>query len=136
MEDYESTKQKFELLKMARAQANEEYSNRRDEAYKKWVSECDAVWKETGVKLPYPTFQPYPTEVDIVSKAMTLYNFIKTEEKAKDEPEEAKPVEAPIEPAAQVMTAAAPSVTTQSNRAALIRNIFSANQTTPPKITG
>ena len=131
MENYEETKQKFELLKMARAQANEEYSNRRDEAYKHWLSECDTVWKETGVKLPYPVFQPYPTEIDIVAKALTLYNFIKPEEKVVPEVVEIVP-----EPEAKPELTQPSAVLNdfKSNRSTLIKNIFSTSST--PKITG
>ena len=76
MSDAEDTKQRLELLKMARVLLNEEYINRRAEDHNKWLAECDVVWREQRIKLPYPAFAPYPTEEQIVAKATTLYGFI------------------------------------------------------------
>jgi len=76
MSDAEDTKQRLELLKMARVLLNEEYINRRAEDHNKWLADCDVVWREQRIKLPYPAFAPYPTEEQIVSKATALYGFI------------------------------------------------------------
>jgi len=76
MSDAEDTKQRLELLKMARVLLNEEYINRRAEDHNKWLADCDVVWREQRIKLPYPAFAPYPTEEHIVAKATTLYGFI------------------------------------------------------------
>jgi len=76
MSDAEDTKQRLELLKMARVLLNEEYINRRAEDHNKWLADCDVAWREQRIKLPYPPFAPYPSEEQIVSKALTLYEFI------------------------------------------------------------
>jgi hypothetical protein len=90
-------KTKFEILKMARELLNEEYINRRAEDHNKWLSECDAVWKNQGIKLPYPQFAPYPSEAEILARAQALYSFISAEEKAKA-PTVAAAVPEPVEP--------------------------------------
>lgn len=76
MSDVEQTKQRLELLKMARTLLNEEYINRRAEDHNKWLAECDESWRTKRIKLPYPPFAPYPSEAEIVAKALTLYNFV------------------------------------------------------------
>lgn len=86
MSDIEQTKQRLELLKMARTLLNEEYINRRAEDHNKWLAECDESWRTRRIKLPYPPFAPYPSEAEIVAKALTLYNFVN--------PDSAKPAEA------------------------------------------
>lgn len=76
MSDIEQTKQRLELLKMARTLLNEEYINRRAEDHNKWLAECDESWRTRRIKLPYPSFAPYPSEAEIVAKALTLYGFV------------------------------------------------------------
>ena len=71
---------KFELLKMARELLNEEYINRRAEDHNKWVAESDMAWKTRRIKLPYPPFAQYPTEIEIIAKAAGLYSFLSAEE--------------------------------------------------------
>lgn len=77
-------KTKLEILKMARELLNEEYINRRAQDHNKWLSECDAVWKNQGVKLPYPAFAPYPSEAEILARAQALYSFVAVQEPAKE----------------------------------------------------
>jgi hypothetical protein len=89
MSDIEQTKQRLELLKMARTLLNEEYINRRAEDHNKWLAECDESWRTRRIKLPYPPFAPYPSEAEIVAKALTLYNFVN--------PDSAKPPAAEAE---------------------------------------
>jgi hypothetical protein len=78
MESLEDAKYKLELLRMARELLNEEYINRRAEDHNKWVADADVAWKTQGIKLPYPPFAPYPKESEIVTKALTLFNFLKS----------------------------------------------------------
>ena len=82
----DTIKHKFELLKMARELLNEEYINRRAEDHNKWVAECDAAWKNRGIKLPYPPFAPYPSEAEIIAKATSLYGFLSAEEPPAESP--------------------------------------------------
>lgn len=85
MNDYEQSKQRLELLKMARELLNEEYINRRAEDHNQWIADCDVEWRTRRVKLPYPPFAPYPTEAEIVAKALALYNFVSATEVAAPE---------------------------------------------------
>ena len=78
MESLEDAKYKLELLRMSRELLNEEYINRRAEDHNKWVADADLAWKTQGIKLPYPPFAPYPKESEIVTKALTLFNFLKS----------------------------------------------------------
>ena len=78
MENLDDAKYKLELLRMARELLNEEYINKRAEDHNKWVADADVAWKTQGIKLPYPPFAPYPKESEIVAKALTLYNFLKS----------------------------------------------------------
>lgn len=82
MNKTDETKHRLELLKMARELANEEYINKRAEDHNAWLAQVDVVWRTRGVKLAYPAFVPFPTEAEIVAKAITLYSFVK----APDEP--------------------------------------------------
>lgn len=68
---------RLELLKMARELLNEEYINRRAEDHNKWVADCDVARSKNELRVPYPPFAPYPSETEIVAKAVTLYNFVK-----------------------------------------------------------
>jgi len=94
MENYDDSRYKLELLRMARELMNEEYINKRAEDHNKWVAESELAWKTRGVKLPYPPFAPYPTESDIVAKALNLYNFVSTDKNP--------PVDKPNSPFPQV----------------------------------
>ena len=86
MSNIDQTNQKLELLKMSRQLLNEEYINRRAEDHNKWLAECDTAWRTQRIKLPYPAFAPYPTEAEIVAKAVTLYAFINPSD-TKDAPD-------------------------------------------------
>ena len=73
----DESKHRLELLKMARELANEEYINKRAEDHNDWLARVDVAWRTRGVRLPYPPFVPYPTEAEIVARAITLYGFMK-----------------------------------------------------------
>ena len=74
----DESKHRLELLKMARELANEEYINKRAEDHNDWLARVDVAWRTRGVRLPYPPFVPYPTEAEIVARAITLYGFMKS----------------------------------------------------------
>lgn len=93
MSEVEQTKHRLELLKMARELLNEEYINRRAQDHNTWVAQCDELWKTKKIKLPYPAFAPYPTESEIVAKALTLYNFVNPP--ANDVKEEVEKIDLP-----------------------------------------
>lgn len=104
MSNMDETNQKLELLKMARQLLNEEYINRRAEDHNKWLADCDDAWRTRRVKLPYPPFAPYPTEAQIVAKALALYNFVNPDEdkETRDTNEQPKLTEQEINIANQV----------------------------------
>jgi outer membrane biosynthesis protein TonB len=77
-QDIEDNKKKLELLKLARHMVNEQYLKDRAGAYVQWSTDSDRVWKEQGIKLPFPPTPPMPSEADVVAKALDLYNHINT----------------------------------------------------------
>jgi len=60
------------ILNLARQQISEEYIKSKSEDLANWLLECDRVWKEEGVMLPYPTYSFYPSEEDIIARAKLL----------------------------------------------------------------
>ena len=70
------TQMRLELVKMSRELLLEEYINKRAEDHNSWLAESEVHWRKTGTKLPYPAFAKYPTDADIVNRAVTMYNFV------------------------------------------------------------
>jgi len=81
LNEIQETKKKLELLKLARNLLNEEYVKARADEYSQWVRDCDAAWREQGIKLPYPALPPMPSESDVVARALKLYNYVNAGEK-------------------------------------------------------
>lgn len=74
MKELEIQRQRAQLLTSARALLNEEYQKKRSEQYTKWQSESNHLWISKGIMLPYPSSFGYPTEEEVVAKALELYN--------------------------------------------------------------
>lgn len=74
MNQLEINRQRAQLLTTARALLNEEYQKQRSEQYTKWQSESNHLWISKGIMLPYPSSFGYPTEEEVVAKALELYN--------------------------------------------------------------
>jgi hypothetical protein len=74
MNQLEINKQRAQLLTTARNLLNEEYQKKRSEQYTKWQSESNHLWISKGIMLPYPSSFGYPTEEEVVAKALELYN--------------------------------------------------------------
>lgn len=74
MESVEDTIKKLEFLKIARQQLNNEYLQKIDEDFKQWTSSADIAWKSQGIKLPFNMPVMFPTETDVVSRALELFN--------------------------------------------------------------
>lgn len=70
----EETARRLELLKTARQQLNNQYIKDRATEYSTWMTDSDAAWKESGIKLPFPPPPDRPSESDIVAYALALYN--------------------------------------------------------------
>jgi hypothetical protein len=74
MNQIEINKQRAQLLTTARTLLNEEYQKKRSEQYTKWQAESNHLWISKGIMLPYPSSFGYPTEEEVVAKALELYN--------------------------------------------------------------
>lgn len=74
MNQLEINRQRAQLLTTARNLLNEEYQKKRSEQYTKWQSESNHLWISKGIMLPYPSSFGYPTEEEVVAKALELYN--------------------------------------------------------------
>lgn len=67
----------IEMLRLARASLNEEFMQKQTEAYQKWHASCNQAWQTNGMLLPpYSVKLTYPTEQDIVKKALDIYNTL------------------------------------------------------------
>ena len=76
----EDTKQRFEILKMAREMLNEEYTFKRATDHNRWLAESQEAWTKHQKTIPHPPFAPYPTETDVLEAATVLYNFVHIQE--------------------------------------------------------
>ena len=74
MNQIEINKQRAQLLSTARILLNDEYQKKRSEQFTKWQTESNHLWVSKGIILPYPSSFGYPTEEEIVAKALELYN--------------------------------------------------------------
>ena len=74
MNEVEIQRQRAQLLTKARSLLNEEYQKQRSEQFTKWQSESNHLWISKGIMLPYPSSFGYPTEDEVVAKALELYN--------------------------------------------------------------
>ena len=75
MNQLEINKQRAQLLTTARNLLNEEYKQARSEQYTKWQTESNHLWISKGIILPYPSSFGYPTEEEVVARALQLYNI-------------------------------------------------------------
>ena len=67
-------KKRSELLKTARQLVTKEYLNRRAELHQQWLANSETSWRTNGAFLPFPVGSLYPSEEEIVAKALELYN--------------------------------------------------------------
>jgi hypothetical protein len=70
----------LEILRMAKDIVINEHTDRRAQLHNAWLVESDRLWRTKKLKLAYPTIPPYPTEVDIVIRAQSLFAFLNTAE--------------------------------------------------------
>jgi len=64
---------RLEFLRQARILINEEYLKKRNEDMAKWQKDCEVMWISKGIMLPYPSSLQYPTEEQIVARALILF---------------------------------------------------------------
>jgi hypothetical protein len=74
MNQVEINRHRAQLLTTARNLLNEEYQKKRSEQFTKWQTESNHLWISKGIILPYPSSFGYPTEEEVVAKALELYN--------------------------------------------------------------
>ena len=88
------TKERLELLRMAKEMLFNEYVDKKAQLHNKWAAEADLAWRTRGVRIPYPVFPPYPDNEMVIAKAIQLERFLNSQ--PKDTPTvTAKPVEEP-----------------------------------------
>lgn len=75
MNQVDINRQRAQLLTAARNLLNEEYKQSRSEQYTKWQTESNHLWISKGIILPYPSSFGYPTEEEVVTRALQLYNI-------------------------------------------------------------
>jgi len=78
--DFEKNKHLGEVLKLARIALNEEYLKKQQERHQEWRVACDQMWLAKGMLLPYTSALEYPTEQDIINRAVQIYNTLHPEQ--------------------------------------------------------
>ena len=68
----------LELLRLARDLSYSDYNNRKADIHNKWVSESALLWQTQKRRLAYPAIPSYPTEEEIVNRALKLLEFLNT----------------------------------------------------------
>ena len=64
---------RLKLLKMARDKLGAELLQKHNDSFLNWKKECDEAWDKDKKLLPYHVQSYYPTESEIVAKAVELY---------------------------------------------------------------
>jgi len=73
MDDDENRK-RLELLRQARLLLSREAVDLRMQQHQQWIRDSESTWRTNGSLLPYPTSQIYPSEAEVVTRALALYN--------------------------------------------------------------
>jgi hypothetical protein len=68
----ETLSKNVEILKMAREQLVSEFITQRAEDHLQWLRDADESWRTKGALLPYPIAPLYPSETDILARAIEL----------------------------------------------------------------
>ena len=77
----EESEKRLRILKKAREALGAELLKKHREAFAVWQEECEDAWLKDKKLLPYLVQSYYPTEAEIVEKAVELYKAtIPTEE--------------------------------------------------------
>lgn len=75
---------------LARQQILKEQLEKRVTDLDDWLAQCDIVWKEQRVLLPYPKYPNYPSDDEVIARAKLLYDFDQETNKKKEEDEKIK----------------------------------------------
>ena len=83
------TTHRIQLLKLAQEVLFHEYIDKKAQMHNQWSADADVAWRTRGVKLPYPSFPPYPDNSMIIAKAMEMEKFLNSGlEKSKEQNQE------------------------------------------------
>jgi hypothetical protein len=75
---------RLEILKIARELVINEYIDRRAQEHNEWLEKSAELWKTQRLALAYPVIPPYPTEKEIIARAVTLMAFLIVDDKESD----------------------------------------------------
>ena len=85
----EESIKRLKLLKMARDKLGAELLQKHNDSFLQWKKECDDAWDKDKKLLPYHVQSYYPTESEIVAKAVELYvATVNAEVNVDEKPEE------------------------------------------------
>lgn len=77
MNQIEHNRKLGEILRQAREALNEELLAKQTSAYQIWLDSCNLSWRSKGTLLPPNSVKLiYPTETDIVNRALEIYNAL------------------------------------------------------------
>ena len=74
------------LLKKAKQILLQEYAAIRTQQHQQWIRDSETSWRTNGILMAYPPGKIYPTEPEIIEKALELYNKSITATSTKVEP--------------------------------------------------
>lgn len=94
-------KTRAELLKVAKQILIQDYDAMRGTNHQQWLRESQLAWKTKGVLIAYPTAKLFPTEQEVVAKALELYNNL-NQPTQNTTSATTTPASAPITPATEV----------------------------------
>lgn len=98
--DSDIVKERTAFLNKAQTILNEQYLKKKAESYKKWQQDSHQMWITQGILLPYQSAFEYPTQEEIVAKALELYNekYKNTNQNNTSPPKELTPWEMYLNP--------------------------------------
>jgi len=71
----EEMQKRGELLKRAREILVQEFTAIRNQQHQQWVHNSANAWKTKSILIAYPSVRMFPTEQEIVNKALELFNM-------------------------------------------------------------
>jgi hypothetical protein len=70
----EEMRNRGEMLKRAKQILIQEYTAVRSQQHQQWIKNSENVWRTKGILIAYPPGKLFPSEQEIVNKALELYN--------------------------------------------------------------
>lgn len=64
-----------QFVDIARQQLIKEIIDNRVKDLDNWLQQCDVVWKEQHVLLPYPKYPDFPSDDMVMNRAKTMYQI-------------------------------------------------------------